>query len=270
MDPLIVLTRPGGKNGPLALRLNDAGLSTLVLPALVVQPLACHRSEFPFPDDYDLIVFVSGNAARFYLDQFAQLGSGRQWPAHTLLATVGRASAQPLYDAGFIAPTHILHPPSGGQNQAQDSEALWSLLQPCINGLKRVLIIRGETGREWLAQHLEQAGAAVLRHAIYRREPARWTAEQNQQIKTGFELRCPLVCLLTSVESVDAIYENTRAMGLHLLSGQTRFVVIHERVARRLQSLANALSGKVYQPAVKICPPNDEAIFRTIMSTVSL
>lgn len=268
MGPLIVLTRPDGKNGPLALRLNDVGLSTLVLPALVVQPVPCCLPEFPFPDDYDLIIFVSGNAARFYLDLFAQLGVGRRWPGHTLLATVGQASAQPLYDAGFIAHTHILHPPSDGQ--AQDSEALWSLLQPLMRRLKRVLIVRGETGREWLGQQLERAGATVRRHAVYRRERARWTTEQNQRIKAGFELRRLLVCLLTSVESVDAVYDNTRAMGVPLLSEQTRFVVIHERVAHRLRSLAQALSGKVYQPTVKICPPNDEAIFRTIVSTVSL
>jgi uroporphyrinogen-III synthase len=268
MDPLIVLTRPGGKNGPLALRLNDAGLSTLVLPALVVRPLACRLPEFPFPDDYDLIIFVSGNAARFYLDLFARLGAGRRWPGHTLVATVGQASAQPLYDAGFIAHTHILHPSSDGL--AQDSEALWLLLQPLMHTLKRVLIVRGEIGREWLGQQLERAGARVRRHAVYRREPARWTTEQNERIKAGFELRPLLVCLLTSVESVDAVYDNTLAMRLPLLSEQTHFVVIHERVAHRLRSLAQALSGKVYQPTVKICPPNDEAIFRTIVSTLSL
>ena len=268
MDPLIVLTRPGGKNGSLALRLNDAGLNTLVLPALVVRPLACRLLEFPFPDDFDLIIFVSGSAARFYLDLFAQLGSGRRWPVRTLLATVGQASAQPLYDAGFIAHTDILHPPSDGQ--AQDSEALWLLLQPLMRTLKRVLIVRGETGREWLGQQLERAGATVRRHAVYRREPARWTTEQNQRIKAGFESRRLLVCLLTSVESVDAVYDNTRAMGVPLLSEQARFVVIHERVAQRLRSLAQALSGNVYQPTVEICPPNDEAIFRTIVSTISL
>ncbi|MEO9122186.1 MAG: uroporphyrinogen-III synthase [Burkholderiaceae bacterium] len=268
MDPLIVLTRPDRKNGPLALRLNDAGLNTLVLPALVVRPLACSLPEFPFPDDYDLIIFVSGNAARFYLDLFAQLGCGRRWPGHTLLATVGQTSAQPLYDAGFIAHTHILHPPSS--SQAQDSEALWSLLRPLVPELKRVLVIRGETGREWLGQQLERAGATVRRHAMYRREPARWTIEQNQRIKVEFESRRLLVCLLTSVESVDAVYDNTNAMGVRLLSEQTRFVVIHERVAHRLQSLAQALSGKVCQPTVKICPPSDEAIFRAIVSTISL
>lgn len=268
MDPLIVLTRPGNKNVPLALRLNDAGLSTLVLPALVVRPLSCSLLEFPFPDDYDLIIFVSGNAARFYLGLYGQLGAGRRWPDHTLVATVGQASAQPLHDAGIIAPTHILHPPSDGP--AQDSEALWLLLQPLMHTLKRVLIIRGETGREWLGQQLERTGAKVRRHAVYRRERARWTTGQNERIKAGFELHRMLVCLLTSVESVDAVYDNTLAIGVRLLSEQTRFVVIHERVAHRLRSLSQALSGNVYQPTVKICPPNDEAIFRTIVSTLSL
>jgi uroporphyrinogen-III synthase len=268
VNSLVLLTRPEGRNEALAARLQGCGLSSLALPALSIQPIAVRSAVWPWPDEYDLIVFVSGNAARFYLDQLARLRPGAAWPAGTLLATVGLASARPLYDAGFIPPANILHPSSGASRQ--DSESLWELLQPRARQFQRVLVVRGETGREWLGRQLEQAGAQVRRYAIYRRMPVRWLAGQARMLESGLESGRPVICLLTSAESVAAVHANVVRCGLDRFWAQAGFVAVHERVADHLRSLIAPISGKVDAPRVVICSPGDEAVFQAIVSIASL
>src|SRR3546814_13490359 len=68
MKASAVLTRPQGKNETLVQRLAQAGLDALALPALLIKPVALRAQELPLPELYDLIVFVSGNDGRFYID----------------------------------------------------------------------------------------------------------------------------------------------------------------------------------------------------------
>lgn len=275
MTPVAVLTRPEGRNDRLAARLNEAGIETLPLPALSLRPLQSTQSNMPLPCDYDLIVFVSGSAVRFYLDQLACIPEAEPiWPESTLLATVGQASALPLYQASGIIRRNILHPRL--PDQQQDSEALWSLLQPLAHRFKRVLIVRGETGRDWLGQQLEQAGACVHRLGVYRREPAIWSSAQARLLKKRLEQGGPVVCLMTSSEGVAAVNANIEANGLGSLWERVRFVAIHARVARRLQSISPDVSngmagpGRARPQVVKICSPDEDAIFEAIVSVATL
>lgn len=79
MPPLAVLTRPSGRNEALAARLRAHGWEACVLPALEILPLDCLEG-LPMPEDYDMVVFVSGNAARLYLDQLTRARGGFSWP----------------------------------------------------------------------------------------------------------------------------------------------------------------------------------------------
>ncbi len=262
MKASVVLTRPQGKNEQLGRRLQAAGFSTIALPALSVSPLIQDGNELPPPGNYDLIVFVSSGAVAMYLDLLGRRTNQGAWPERTMVATVGRSSAQPLYDSGLIQPANILHPDPLTQNQ--DSEALWSVLQPLRHCLERVLIIRGESGRDWLGAQCEQAGIEVERLALYRRAPAVWEPWQTAQLPEV--LASPELCvfLLTSGESVDAVHANIQQLGLQEEWAKCRFVVIHERVACRLQSLISA-SGKVEPTVIKVCSPCDDAIFHAIV-----
>lgn len=263
---LAILTRPQGRNETLAASLRDAGLAALALPALSVQAVAWPPARLPRPDQYDLLVFVSSTAARFYLDQLARAQSG-PWPAHTLAAAVGRASAKPLFEAGTIPPSHILHP--GADALGQDSEALWAVLGPRMPAIKRVLIVRGQSGREWLGQRLELAGAQVRRYAVYRREPQAWTPEQAAALRNGLRTHRPAICLVTSSEGADAIHANVQRHQLGQLWESVRFVTIHQRVASRLQFRFATTAQQARAPRVQVCPPDDLAIFQAIQSAAS-
>lgn len=272
MSPLVVLTRPHGRNEALAARLRDHGMRVLELPALAICPLPIDAAQFPLPQDYDLVVFVSANAAELYLQQFTRL-AGAPWPASTLAATVGQASARPLRDAGILGEGELMHPPP---QAPQDSETLWSMLQATQRPFKRVLIVRGESGREWLGEQFERAGAFVRRYAIYGRRRAVWPASRQAALLAGLEGGRPLIGLFTSSESIEAFNENLASLDVGAgPDGQwfwrhARFVVIHERIASRLQSLLGTVLGEESRPMVKVCLPEDNAIFQAVISLASL
>lgn len=262
-----VLTRPQGKNEALASRLTAAGLLTLALPALRIKPLERSAEPLPLPDDYDLMIFVSSNAARLYIDALVEQRGPGCWPAATRAAAVGAPSARFLAESGHIPAHHILHPDPN--NDTQDSEGLWRLLQPMLPSFKRVLIVRGLSGREWLGECFCNAGIQVDRLALYDRQAAIWDARQGGQLTAVLASSAPCIFLLTSGEGVDAVHANVVRLGLQDAWRGSRFVAIHERVASRLQSVLGA-SGKVEPPMVKLCQPDDDAIFQAIVQTASL
>lgn len=257
MQQTAVLTRPAGRNEALAARLSVAGWRALLLPALVLEPLDC-PGPIPAPGDFDLVVFVSGNAARMYLTQ-TDLPMG--WPAETLAATVGPASAQALRQVPQFGPRgRIVHPSADAPTH--DSEALWQLLssRPLP---RRALLVRGEAGRDWLAERLIEAGVDVHSHVLYRRRTAAWPGDSLQQLRSlaADAQAQPPVWLLTSTASIDAVADGARAAGLFEWWARSRFVVTHPRQGEHLLAIAR---GAGQTPMVKTSIPADDAIFQAI------
>src|SRR3546814_17603529 len=93
----------------------------------------------------------------------------------------------------------------------QDSEGLWRVLQPLLATFKRVLIVRGQSGREWLGDRFQQAGIHVDRLALYDRQAAVWDAQQSDKLAAALAEPAPCVFLLTSAEGVES--EIGRASG---------------------------------------------------------
>ncbi|MDN5842774.1 MAG: uroporphyrinogen-III synthase [Alcaligenaceae bacterium] len=244
--PLIVLTRPAGRNEAIAARLRDQGLRVAVWPALA---LAVCDAPVPDVSGHDLVVFVSRQAVDAYFSRTRQ-----SWPDGLHAATVGQASAQAL--RAYLPDEWIIAP--SGQS-AQDSEALMARLDTLGRAWTRVLILRGARGREWLAQALERRGAAVTRHALYDRTPVQWPCAQVQSLRSG-----ACVVLLTSIEGLESIEQSLHGCG-ESWPDTASFVVIHPRIAQYLQSTLQA-AGRADAPSVKICAPDEEAIFQAILA----
>lgn len=257
-----VLTRPAGRNEALADRLRGAGWMPCILPALDIQPLAVAAADLPRPADYDLVVFVSGNAARFYLDQLARADGHAPWPAGVMAATVGPASAAGLRELpAFGANTTVLHP--GDQAASHDSEALWEVLCGLPRLPARVLLVRGTQGRDWLGDRLQAHGVAVTRHAAYVRRPAQWNASAFAPLRRWAAQGVAATWLITSGEGADAVEEQLRGAGLADWWGRCGFVVTHPSLVRRLPRHAPDMGP---QAMVKICLPNDESIFQAFVA----
>lgn len=260
----ILLTRPEGKNEGLAERLQANGLSPLVVPALQLSPLRVSPEYLRLPSGYDLVMFVSGYAAHCYL----QLLRGQRvlWPESTFAATVGQGSARVLLRSGLVPPERIVYPSAFTGNN--DSEALLTLLEERFPHLMSVLVVRGDRGRGWFTTHLQARGVVVHHCSVYHRGPAVWPQTAMARLQQAYSGAQPNIVLLTSSESIDAMVLLLKPAGLLGPWLRSRFVVIHPRQARHLADVA--LEAGLDAPAVvKVCSPNDDAIFSAITALAS-
>jgi uroporphyrinogen-III synthase len=160
----LLLTRPQDECAALAASLAEHGVASASLPLLAIEPLEEtpeQRSLLLDLDRYCAVVVVSKPAARLGLERI-----DRYWPqppARQDWFAVGAATAAILDDYGL----RVHHPENG-----DDSEALLAL--PALaRALQvpgpRALILRGEGGREFLAERLRGQGVAVDYLELYRR-----------------------------------------------------------------------------------------------------
>lgn len=157
----VLVTRASHQADNLCRLIEARGGVALRFPVLrIVPPAEQHTlaSMGRHLADYDLAIFVSTNAVRMGVK--CVLTDGR-WPSTVRIAAIGARTASALEEAGlpaYIAPRDQF-----------TSEALLDL-KPMreVEGL-RILIVRGEGGRETLANTLRERGARVDYLEVYRR-----------------------------------------------------------------------------------------------------
>ena len=159
-DWRVLLTRPAEESAALAAALSETGIFSSSLPLLDIEPLPVTPEQQAVFDDlgrYCAVIVVSKPAARLAVQQLDQAWPQLPW------FSVGAATAQVLVDHGL--PVH--YPQTG-----DDSEALLqlpALREAIARPGARVLILRGEGGRELLAERLREQGASVDYLELYRR-----------------------------------------------------------------------------------------------------
>ncbi len=158
----VLVTRPEGQAGDLSAAVAAAGFSVHCLPMLQLVPLpelaAARRQQVLDLDHYQHIIFVSGNAVRWGMPWFESLWP--QLPVGLYWYAVGAATARQLSAFGVRVQT---------PDADMSSEGLLALppLQQVAG--QRVLIVKGEGGRDHLAVELERRGAQVDQLPCYRR-----------------------------------------------------------------------------------------------------
>ncbi|WP_181115207.1 uroporphyrinogen-III synthase [Pseudomonas viridiflava] len=159
----LLLTRPAEESAALAKVLADAGIFSSSLPLLETEPLAltpAQRSVIFELLNYCAVIVVSKPAARLAIELIDEV-----WPQPPIQPwfSVGAATGQILLDYGLDA---------SWPERGDDSEALLDLptLQAAIaQSGSRVLIMRGDEGRELLAERLREKGVIVEYLPLYRR-----------------------------------------------------------------------------------------------------
>lgn len=158
----VLVTRPAHQAEAFCTALERAGARAIRFPVMVIGPP-------PDPDalaviaaglaDFQLAIFISVNAVQRGLPM---LCPGGHWPPGTAIAAVGSRTAIELTTRGLCVD---LVPASG-----HNSEALLALPGLARMAGRRVLIVRGDGGRETLADTLRARGAEVVYGEVYRRE----------------------------------------------------------------------------------------------------
>ena len=215
----ILVTRPAALAGSVCDMLERQGAETVRFPALeILPPGDTERFRRQLAERNlsraQLAIFISPTAV-----EMAWPALEGAWPATVPLAAVGTGTAAALRARGAAS---VIHPTTGS-----DSEALASMPQLHLVSGKTVLIIRGEGGRDWLAQTLRSRGAQVEYVECYRRsrpgaDPAplalRWLAGGISAV------------VVTSIEALD----NLVAMlppEVHQRLFSTPLFAPHERIA---------------------------------------
>ena len=231
-DP-VVITRPRAQAQALADSVAALGRETVLLPLLEI---------FALPDqsglkraltglaDYALVAFVSPNA----ID--AAFAHVPRWPDGVALAVLGETSRACLARHGVDDGNATIFSPL--DLARSDSEHLLRAVDLASLAGKRVLIVRGETGRELIADGLRAAGALVTTVAAYRRRVPVMTPElaatlrallerQNDWIITSSEALRGLLGLVAQLDGGAAVAKMQ----------QQHLIVPHARIAETATSL---------------------------------
>lgn len=152
----VLVTRPLHQSKELVTAIEQAGGQAIQFPVMQIvgRSAGIIETELAAVPDPDIVIFVSTNAVIHGLPAIRT--------SRAKLAAVGPSTRAAIESAGA---TVSIEPES-----TFDSEGL--LLHPDLNEVKgkTVLIVRGESGRELLADTLRSRGADVHYLSAYRRE----------------------------------------------------------------------------------------------------
>ena len=215
------MTRPSAQAAGLAAAISAEGGTALLFPALEIRDVEDPQALFAILDRlerFDLAVFISPNAVRKGLEHLSVRRSAG-WPGKLRVAAIGSGSRSELERHGFGA---ILAP-----SAQADSEALLALPELEAMEGRRVVIFRGEGGRELLGASLAARGAAVEYAECYRRVPAHTDCAPLLAAWARGEVDAVTV---SSGEGLAGFFAMIGERGRHWMQNTPLFVP-HERVA---------------------------------------
>ena len=229
----VIITRPVAQAELFAQRVSELGRKALVFPLLEIRPLEDQeplKATIADLKSYALVAFVGPNAidAAFKHLSF--------WPHEVAIALMGEGSRRALARHGLTEGNARIFMPLNPERS--DSETLLEALDcEALRG-KKALIIRGDTGRELLADALRSAGVIVTQVAAYRRSAPALNEAAQEQLTQLLETQNDWI--VTSSEAL----RNLRQMVANV-SGETgvaklqrqRLLVSHFRIAENAQML---------------------------------
>lgn len=224
----VVVTRPVAQAENLCQTLQQQGKTVIRFPVLEI--LATDKPETLTAtlgqlEKYDLAIFVSANAVEYGLQQLAAQSPGRQWPDALSIAAIGQATARAVSNHGLKLSLQAPRP--------YNSESLLAL--PALQKIsgQRLLIIRGEGGREHLAETLRNRGATVEYAECYRRSIP---ASDVTPLLQAWKAKRRLMFVLTSNEGLQNLYHMLgEAERKKLLASS--IVVVSERAIDKAKEL---------------------------------
>lgn len=204
----LLLTRPDGRNAPLAERLAALGFRVTCQP-MVELVAESHPGPNPL-NEVDGAFFVSPTA----VEHAHRLLAGN-WPQLQYFA-VGAGTADALKQCGVQA-----HCPPAGEETTEGVLAL-----PQWRAIRRCAIVRGNGGREAMAEGLKSRGIGVIYWEIYRRQRPEIAPKCAESWRQGGVD----AILATSGEILENLFAET-PLALHDWLRQCHWLVPVERVA---------------------------------------
>ena len=252
-DP-VVITRPRAQADALAQQVAALGRDVEVLPLLEIFPLADQSAliaTLAALPRYAMVAFVSPNAIDAAFAHIAQ------WPREVTLAVLGEGSRAALARHGIDDGNATIVSPRDPARS--DSENLLQSIDLSALAGKQVLIVRGESGRELMADGLRAAGAIVTTVAAYRRSVPPLNPELRARLLRLLER--PNDWIITSSEALRGLLALVDALGSASTVSkmqQQHLIIPHARIAETAASLGLT--------RITLCGSGDERLLAALQS----
>ena len=171
----VLITRPAAQQQELSQALKNAGARPVAMPLLKIEalpPSASLRQKIQQLDNYDILIFISSNAAALGARQIDDYWP--QFPVAVTVAAIGPSTARTLEQ---LLQCEVVHSRSG-----VTSEDLLRLPEFSQLKNKKIALFRGRGGRELLPRILTERGALVDTIELYQRKNIAYTNSQLKQI----------------------------------------------------------------------------------------
>ncbi|MFM9915499.1 MAG: uroporphyrinogen-III synthase [Rhizobacter sp.] len=253
----VIVTRPAVQAATWVRSLEQRGIEAQALPLMEIAPAL---DSAPVTEAWRqlagarLVMFVSANAVEQF---FALRPTDTAWPAIVQAGSPGPGTTRALLDAGV--PVSLIVEPSPDSAQF-DSEALWERLRDRDWRGAPVWVVRGDGGRDWLADTLRAHGATVHFVSAYRRTAPTWNRESQALLDQALARPDEHLWFFSSSESIDQLmnhvtnspHQPTANAPAGLPAG-ARAMATHPRIARRAEQAG-------FAPVWQCSPTLDDVI----------
>jgi uroporphyrinogen-III synthase len=241
----VVVTRPVHQAQHMVDLITRAGGRPILFPVLEIleaRDLSPFNELIDRLEQFDIAVFISPNAVSKAVNL---IRARRELPKHLLIAAIGKGSRKELNQLGI----HEVIAPSA----SFDSEALLALpeMQQVVG--KKIVIFRGEGGREMLGNELTARGATIEYAECYRRHRPDTDARELLYHWARNEIHAIIV---TSGEGLHNLYDMVGKLGRQWLK-KTAVFVPHERLVEVARNLG---MSEVYETQ-----PGDEGLLEGVV-----
>ena len=244
----IVVTRPEAQAGRLINKLESLGANVTHFPVISISAAENQQlllTQAKALESYDIAIFISRNAAIYGSELIKQAGG---WPPKTKIAAIGKGTAQQLKAQGLA--TDIVASGAANSENLLSTRALNS-----VSG-KRIVIFRGNGGREILADSLRKRGAIVDYLECYERT----LPKANHDILTSLWDKNNLHgIILTSAEGLKNLYKMVKKDDLSRLN-TTPFYVISSTMVELCGELGYKLTP------IRIASARDDEVIAAVLA----
>ena len=245
----IVITRPAHQAESLAELIRNNGGTPILFPVLEIldtedlQPLNALIERL---ETFDMAIFISPNAVQKAMNL---IKARRELPPNLKIASIGRGSTKELKHFGV---TDVITP-----STRFDSENLLAMPEFQDVKDKRIVIFRGDGGREVLGDTLVSRGASIEYAECYRR--ARPNTSSGELLRHWARNELDAI-IVTSGEGLHNLYDMVGKLGRQWMI-KTPVFVPHERIAQTASELGLA--------QVVVTPMTDEDLLNGLIEWFS-
>lgn len=241
----ILVTRPKLQAHNLISLIEQHGGQAIAFPTLeivAIENSQVAKQQLENLKAYQWLIFISANAVNFAVT--ANNGKIRDF-TQTKIAAVGKATAKALENVGLSV---NLVPETGFNSEALLAASALQLVQN-----QRILIVRGEGGRETLAQELQKRGAIVDYWEVYQRKIPKTDTAPVVDLLTQQQLDWLTVTSTEALQNLITMLETEKNSLLNI-----PLVVISERIKQIAASIG-------FKTIVVSSSPDDTAILNTMI-----